>query len=66
MVIQLAYLGRDLAYLPSLETVLAVEDVTMLLLEFPQLRVHIERPAEVRLPLLVPVLRQVPEQHKEG
>ena len=60
VVVELANLGGDLAYLPPLEVVLAVEDVAVLLLELPQLRVDVKGAAEVGLPLLVPILRQIP------
>jgi len=49
VVVELSYLGRDLSDLPTLEPVASVQDDPVLLLELPQLRVDVERPAEVRL-----------------
>lgn len=37
----------------------------MLLLKFPQFSVDIKRPAEVRLPLLVSILRKVSKKEQE-
>lgn len=64
VVVELPDLGGDLADLPSLQPVLGVEDLAVLLLELPQLGVDVEGAAEVRLPLLVPVLGQVPAGSK--
>lgn len=60
MIVQLSDLAGDLADLPALQAVFGVQHQAMLLLELPQLRVHVERAPEVRLPLTMAVLRQIP------
>lgn len=59
MIVQLSDLAGDFADLPTLEAVFRVEDEAMLLLEFPQLRVHVKRATKVRLPLSMSILRQI-------
>lgn len=61
MVIELAYFASDFADLPPFEAVFRVENVSILLLKFPQLGIRIERAAEIRLPLTVSLtaLRQI-------
>jgi len=49
VVVELSYLGRDLSDLPTLESVAGVQDDPVLLLELPQLRVDVKRPAKVSL-----------------
>lgn len=67
MVIELAYFACDFADLPPFEAVFRVENVSILLLKFPQLRIRIERAAEIRLPLTVSLtaLRQIFESIKQ-
>lgn len=60
MVVQLSDLGGYFPNLPPFQAVLGVQDLAVLLLELPQFGVDVEGPSEVRLPLLVPVLGQVP------
>ena len=61
MVIELSNFGGNFADLPPFESVSLVKHSPMLLLKLPQLGVDVECPAEVSLPLLVSVLRHVPE-----
>lgn len=62
MVVELSNLGGNLANLPALETILGVEDLAMLLLKLPQLRVDVKGASKIRLPLLVAVLGKVSEK----
>lgn len=59
MVVQLSYFGSYFADLPPFETVFGIQNLPVLLLELPQLRVYIESSSKIRLPLFVAVLRQV-------
>lgn len=63
VIIELSYLGGDLADLPSLQSIFGVKDLSVLLLELPQFRVNVESSAKVGLPLFVSVLRQVSKKH---
>jgi hypothetical protein len=49
MIVELSDFRCDFSDLPSLEAVSRIEDGPMLLLKLPQLRVDVERPAEVSL-----------------
>lgn len=60
MVVKLANLRCNFSNLPTFQTKFRVEDLTVLLLELPELGVNVEGAAKVGLPLLVSVLRKVP------
>jgi hypothetical protein len=49
MIVELSDFRCDFSNLPPLEAVSRIEDGPMLLLKLPQLRVDVERPAEVSL-----------------
>ena len=53
------------AHLVPLQPILGLERAAVLLLELPQLVVHVERAAEVRLPQPLPILRQVAQPVEE-
>lgn len=59
MVIELSYFRSDFSNLPTLKSIFTVEDPSVLLLELPQLRVHVKRLSKVGVPLLVPILWQL-------
>lgn len=65
MIVELSDLGGDLTDLPTFESVLGVQYLSVLLLKLPEFRVNIESSAEVRLPLLVAILGQIPDKHTQ-
>ena len=56
MVIQLANFGSNFSNLPPLQVIFTIENVSVLLLEFPKFRVNIKCTTKVGLPLFVPIL----------
>jgi hypothetical protein len=62
VVVELANFGRNFTDLPSLEAIFRIQDLSMLLLEFPEFGVDVEGAAKICLPLFVTILRQISER----
>jgi hypothetical protein len=59
MVVELSYLGGNLADLPSFQVIFRVQNVPVLLLKSPQPRVGIESSLKMSLPPFMADLRQI-------
>lgn len=64
MIIKLANFGRNFTDLPSLEAIFRIQDLSMLLLEFPEFRVDVKGAAKICLPLFMAILGQISENIK--